>query len=380
MLRIIADENIALAKEAFSPLAEVELLPGREISSHHLRKADVLLVRSITTVDRNLLQNTPIQFVGTATIGTDHIDTAYLREAGIVYASAAGCNAVAVAEYVLTAIARLAIEKAMTFSNSTIGIVGAGNIGKRVMRMAHAIGMEVLRNDPPLQRLTGSPKYRDLDALMEADFLTLHVPLNMKGVDKTCHLFDNNRLQKLRSDTVLINTSRGPVIDNKALLHWAKKHRQAKLILDVWENEPGINVELLARTSLGTPHIAGYSLEGKINGTQIIYQALCRHLGRSHDWQPAMPAIEDKTIHIRGGSSIEQALFAATKPVYDMAHDDAELRKIIDLPETARPGYFDNLRKNYPLRREFRNYTVRIEPMDSNLAKVLSAFGFFACG
>ena len=257
MLRIVADENISLAREAFSTLADIVLLPGREIHRQHLRHADALLVRSITAVNRALLHKTDVQFVGTATIGTDHLDTDFLTEAGIAFASAAGSNANAVAEYVFTAIAHSAVEKGLTLPGSSIGIVGVGHIGGRVKKLAQALGMQVLLCDPPLQRRTGSAGYLSLEQLFEADFLTLHVPLNLTGIDKTHHLLDHRILHKLRPDVVLINTSRGAVIDNSALLEWADRHPQATLILDVWENEPVLDMRLLERTNWSTPHIAG---------------------------------------------------------------------------------------------------------------------------
>ncbi|MFQ5628891.1 MAG: 4-phosphoerythronate dehydrogenase [bacterium] len=376
MLRIVADENILFAEKAFSTLGEVTLLPGRKIAHHHLKHADILLVRSVTQVTHALLRNTPVQFVGTATIGTDHVDTADLAEAGIAFASAAGCNADAVAEYVLTAMAHIAVQKGIALPGSKIGIVGVGNIGGRVRRLARALDMEVLLNDPPLKRLTGNSEYLALDALLDTDFLSLHVPLNMAGEDKTWHLFDSRQLEKLHKDIVLINTSRGPLIDNSALTTWAKNHSDASIVLDVWENEPEISADLLAHVDLGTPHIAGYSLEGKINGTYLIYKALCRYLNRSPVWQPELPAPENEIVKVRGDTGIEHALFETTSKAYAITKDDANLRKLPGLPKPEQPVYFDSLRKKYVLRREFCNYTIRLAPMDSNIAHALSVFRF----
>lgn len=380
MLRIVADENIALAREAFSTLGEIELLPGDKINRERVRHADAVLVRTVTTVDRELLDKTNVQFVGTATIGTDHLDEAYLREAGIAFASSAGCNADAVTEYVFTAIAAVAVDKGLSLPDSTIGIAGVGNIGGRVKKLARVLGMEVLLNDPPLQRKTGDPEFLALEKLFDADFLTLHVPLNLSGVDKTHHLLDADRLLKLRPDVVLMNTSRGAVIDNAALAAWARRTLEATLILDVWENEPALNRQLLARADWSTPHIAGYSQQGKLNATHTIYRALCRHFNRTPSWHPPELPCSEQAISVRGDAGIELALHQASQHVFPLLRDHHDLQKMLDLLFEDGPGYFERLRKNYPLRNEFNSQTVRIEPMDINIAMTLSAFRFEVVG
>jgi erythronate-4-phosphate dehydrogenase len=298
MHKIIADENIPCAREAFSHLGEVRLLPGRAITRESLLDADLLLVRSITPVNAKLLQNTAVRFVGTATIGTDHVDTAYLERQNIAFASATGSNANSVAEYVVAALVHRAIKHGLSLASLTLGVVGVGHVGSRVEKMATALGMRVRLNDPPLARQTHDPQYLPLDALMEADVITLHTPLAREGEDATFHLFDATRLQAMKCGSMLINTSRGAVVDNAALKTALQSGHLAAAILDVWENEPDIDVELLRLVEIGTPHIAGYSLDGKLNGTHQIYLAACEFIGVAPQWrlESALPPVRQPLI------------------------------------------------------------------------------------
>jgi erythronate-4-phosphate dehydrogenase len=372
-MKIVADENIIYVKEAFSSLGDIFLYAGRDITHSILVDADVLLVRSVTIVNSNLLKGTNVKFVGTATIGTDHIDMDYLDKNGIYFADAKGCNSDAVAEYVFTALVNIARQQEISLKDKTIGVVGVGNIGSRIVRLADAIGMQVLQNDPPLKRETGNDWFRNLDELMNADIITIHVPLNMSGEDKTYHLFDFDRINSLKNQSVLINASRGPVVHNQALNELIIK-KQLTVVLDVWENEPVLNMELLDKVQYATPHIAGYSYEGKINGTVILYHAVCGYLGKEPAWSPSYSPPENSLIKIAGTSSLEQELFTIVKYVYDITRDDNTLRGI---QKAGDPGkYFDLLRKNYDLRREFLNYFIKIEPCNNNLAKILKSFRF----
>ncbi|MDR3667352.1 MAG: 4-phosphoerythronate dehydrogenase, partial [Ignavibacteriaceae bacterium] len=303
-MKIIADENITLVQEAFSGLGDVFLYGGRDISNNILKDADVLLVRSITDVNKNLLEGTNVKFVGTATIGIDHVDTNYLSEKEIFFSDARGCNSDAVAEYVFTALLNLSIEQNFELKGKSIGVVGAGNIGSRIVRLAGALGMNVLQNDPPLKRQTGDKRFLDLDELMNVDIITFHVPLNMEGEDRTSHLFDHNKLNSLKDGAIIINASRGPVVDNDSLEMLISKKKFTS-VLDVWENEPLINMNLLLKIRFGTPHIAGYSYEGKINGTVILYNALCTFLNKKIEWQPVIPPAINPLIRINGNSSPE---------------------------------------------------------------------------
>lgn len=374
MLKIVADENIIFARGAFSHLGEVVLLPGREISRARLVDADILLVRSVTKVDENLLDNTGIKFVGTATIGSDHVDKQYLGSRGIKFTDASGCNADAVAEYVFSALFDIASEMKFNLCEKSIGVIGVGNIGSRVSKFAASLGMKVLKNDPPLKREPNPGDYLELDELMNCDIITLHVPLNMKGIDRTFHLFDKQRLEKIKNGAILINASRGLVIDNNALTDIIQK-KDIISVLDVWENEPEINVELLQKTKIGTPHIAGYSYEGKVNGTSILYNAVCNFLKINPVWKPVLPEIDENKIRIIN-RDINADIQKIISEIYKIKEDDKQLREIQDVTGNERGKYFDGLRKNYRLRREFSNYFIKLKNDDKELERILRDFRF----
>ena len=374
-MKLIVDENIALAKEAFSGFGELKLMNGRSITNNEVRNSDVLIVRSITEVNRELLKESRVQFVGTATIGTDHIDLDYLKNKKIAFADAKGCNADSVAEYVFTALFKVASEEKISLRNQTIGIVGIGNIGSRVLRLAESFGMQVLKNDPPLERKGIGKNYVALNEILEADIITFHVPLNLEGIDRTYYLLNEENLKKIKSGAIIINTSRGLVIDNNALLIENEK-KNFILILDVWENEPSINTKLLDKAKVGTPHIAGYSFEGKVNGTKIIYDALCKHLKIEPRWQPLLPKIDQTEVRIPEGKTDEEKLYKLFSSVYDLENDDSRLREISRYNSDEKPKYFDRLRKEYPIRREFNNYTVTISKEDKNLRPIIESFRF----
>ena len=372
-MKIIADENIIYVNEAFSGLGEVLLYGGRGITNKILRDADVLLIRSITEVNAELLEGTNVKFVGTATIGTDHVDTAYLSEKNIQFVDARGCNSDAVAEYVFTALLKISNEQNFELKGKSIGVVGVGNIGSRIVRLAKVLGMKTFQNDPPLRRKTGEERFLDLKELMDVDIITFHVPLNMDGEDRTYHLFDYEKINSLKEGAIIINASRGPVIQNGSLEDLICK-KKFTAVLDVWENEPGININLLQKIKYGTPHIAGYSYEGKINGTVILYNALCGFLNKKIEWIPKIPPAENSQIKINGNSAPEKELFKAVDHVYNINSDDKNIRGIL---KADNPGqYFDNLRKVYNLRREFPNYDVDINPYNEGMASLYRSFRF----
>ncbi|MFI5238071.1 MAG: 4-phosphoerythronate dehydrogenase, partial [Ignavibacteriales bacterium] len=269
-MNIIVDANIAFADKAFSHLGNIKLVDGRTLSNENVKDADILIVRSITNVNEELLKHSKVRFVGTATIGTDHIDLDYLHNHNIQFADAKGCNADSVAEYVFTALLKIASEKNISLRGKTIGVVGVGNIGSRVARLAESLGMKSIQNDPPLERNGIGNNYVSLEEILQADIITLHVPMTMEGIDKTFHLLNKENLNRINKGTIIINSSRGAVIYNDALLN-ESINKNFELALDVWEDEPSINTKLLVKTKIATPHIAGYSFEGKVNGTKMIY-------------------------------------------------------------------------------------------------------------
>jgi erythronate-4-phosphate dehydrogenase len=374
-LNLVVDENIVLAKEAFGSFGNLLLTNGRKISNELLRDADILIVRSITNVNKGLLTNTKVKFVGTATIGTDHIDTDYLIREGVEFSDAKGCNSNSVAEYVITALMRIAVENKFSIKNKTIGIVGVGNVGSRVVEFAEALGLKALKNDPPKERANIGSGYSELDEILKADIVTLHVPLNLTGTDKTYYLLNENNLPDLKQGAILINTSRGPVIDNDALSNIIDK-KQLKVVLDVWEGEPLINTELLKKVKIGTPHIAGYSLEGKVNGTKIIYDSLCKFTSSNSDWKPFLPQVNENEIEPPLAGTEEEKLHFVFNKIYNIKNDDSLLRRLLTMKENETVTYFDKLRKEYAVRREFENYTLKVKDDESDFNDLLRILGF----
>jgi erythronate-4-phosphate dehydrogenase len=374
-MKLVVDENISLSEEAFGSFGELSLINGRSITNEILRDADVLIVRSITNVTKELLINSAVRFVGTATIGTDHIDTDYLSQESIKFSDAKGCNANSVAEYVIAALMRIAVGDNLSFKNKSIGIIGVGNVGSIVVEFAEAMGLEVLKNDPPKERENIGSGYSKFEDVLKADIVTLHVPLNLTGIDKTLHLLNENNLNSLNQGAILINTSRGSVIDNYALLNIIDK-KQLKVVLDVWEGEPQINTELLQKVKMGTAHIAGYSLEGKVNGTKMIYDSLSKFTNSKSDWIPRLPEVHYNEIELPSTGTNQEILHFIFNQVYNIKNDDSLIRKLPTIKKDERRTYFDELRKKYPVRREFGNYTIKFENDDRGLSNLLRKLGF----
>ena len=372
---IVADENIPFVWEAFAEFGEVLTVPGRAMTPETVREADVLLVRSVTPVGPALLEGSKVRFVGTATIGTDHVDQRWLAGRGIAFSAAPGSNANSVAEYVTAALLVLARRGGWCLAGKRIGIVGAGNVGSRVARKAEALGMQPVLNDPPLARSTKDPRYRPLAEALDCDIVTLHVPLTREGPDATFHMVNEEFLARMRPGAVLVNTSRGAVVDSDALRKALEGGRLRAVVLDVWENEPTIDTDLLRRVDLGTPHIAGYSLDGKVNATRMLYEAVCRWLDREPTWAPALPppVVAEVAVTAVGEEGIAQAVLET----YPIERDDAALRALIDMPPGERAAAFDRLRKEYPVRREFPAVTVAAP---AELQPVLSGLGFRLAG
>jgi erythronate-4-phosphate dehydrogenase len=372
-VKILADENIPFAREAFSPFGDVTLRGGRSMAAADLSDADVLLVRSVTRVDSALLEGTPVRFVGTATIGVDHIDTAYLKSAGIAFADAAGSNSRSVAEYVIAALLELRAH-GVTLDGTDLGIIGVGRIGTLVMEMATTLGMRPVGYDPPRAERDGF-RSASLEELVECPLLTIHVPLVRDGRHSTRHLVDDSFLEKLSDGAAIINTSRGGVIDSAALIRWLQGGRGGRAILDVWEGEPDIPSDLVEHCLVTTPHIAGYSLDGKLRGTAMLAEALGHHYGVESPWNPAEAIPADAgTIEITPNSSGLDAVAGAVRGAYDIRRDDAALRLLLGRDEAGRRAGFDDLRRSYPVRREFPAW--RPDGITGSERSMLAGLGF----
>lgn len=382
-MRIVADANIPFVRECLSSVGDVQVLSGRDITPEVVARADALLVRSITPVNERLLAGSAVRFVGTATIGFDHVDVAYLERSGIGFASAPGSNANSAAEYVIAGLLEIARRRDIPLEGKSIGVVGVGNVGGRVARKCEALGMRVLRNDPPLQRQTGDPKYVPIEALYDCDFITFHTPLTREGADKTFHLADGGFFARLQPGAVFVNASRGAVVESEALKAAIRAGRLQAVALDVWEGEPNIDVQLLEMVDLGTPHIAGYSFDGKVAGMIMIYRSLCEHfkLKPKLDLKDFLPVPEIPRLEVETGTDRDEEVLArVAERIYSIARDDRDMRQIAQQPPEGRGRFFDGLRKNYPVRREFQNTTVVLDEPREGLARKLRGIGFVVEG
>jgi erythronate-4-phosphate dehydrogenase len=372
-MKIVADSAMPYVAEAFADFGTITLLQGRSITPETVADAEMLLVRSVTPVTRKLIAGSKLKFVATATSGIEHIDRFALQEQGIGCAHAPGSNAKSVAEYIVAALLRLAQARQRKLSGLALGIIGVGHVGSIVMRYAEALGMHSLLNDPPLKRLTGKKIYISLKKVVEAsDFLTLHVPLNREGVDATYHLADADLLKRMKPGAVLVNACRGKVVDESAIKE--ARSRLGALVVDVWDHEPAIDPEYLEIADIATPHIAGYSFDGKVRGTAMIHQGACEFFHRRPAWN-AERLLTDfaGSIDVSGSPDpIGQAVMQA----YDIASDDARLRPITRLPESERGRFFDGLRASYPKRLEFSHFEVRCAKNQLSEKNTLTTLGF----
>ncbi|MHC5174255.1 MAG: 4-phosphoerythronate dehydrogenase [Planctomycetota bacterium] len=380
-MKIIADQNIPFVKECFSSIGDVTLIAGREITAESVKDADILLVRSITKVNADLLEASAVKFVATATIGTDHIDQDYLTAGGIGFASAPGSNANSVAEYIVAALLTLAKKNTFHLAGTSIGIVGVGNVGSKVEIKCRALGMDVVLNDPPLQRETGDNKYRPLEEVYGCDFVTLHAPLTKDGPDATWHLADDTFFDSMKQGAFFLNTSRGKVQDETALKQAMQSGKLGGVVLDVWETEPKVDPWLLQNVDLSTPHIAGYSFDGKVGGMIMIYEACCQHFGlhTAHTAKDFLPAPEVREIIITRDQlhlDEERILHDIVQQIYVINRDDFNMREILLQPDDEQAAWFDDLRKHYPIRREFQNTRVIVPAIDCCLVNKVAGLGF----
>jgi erythronate-4-phosphate dehydrogenase len=372
MIHIVADAAIPFLGEALEGASRVTYIPGQMIRREHLMDADALLVRTRTRCNMDLLEGTPVKFIASATIGSDHIDAAYCAERGIQWTAAPGCNAGAVRQYIASALACLIRMQKTGFDQLCLGVIGAGNIGSRVVQMAEALGIKTLVNDPPREAAEGSAGFVNLETLLaRSDIVSLHVPLSREGSFPTLHLADHGFFGKMKPGAWFINTSRGEVADTTAILQAMNQERIGGCVIDVWDREPEIPQELANAAALATPHIAGYSVEGKANGSAMSVQAISRFFGLGLDsWYPkALIPPDEPIIAIPDTDITRESLFTQTiLHTYGIHHDSVRLKR--------NPQQFEKLRENYVYRREPGAFQVALTSATEPHSQMLEAIGF----
>lgn len=363
-MKLVADINIPYLKGVLEPFFDkVVYLPGNLINRDTVHNADALLIRTRTRCNANLLEGSTVKFIGSATIGYDHIDTDFCNSRGIEWVNAPGCNSGAVQQWVAASLLHISKTKGINLKDKTLGIVGIGNVGKKVVAVGHALGMKVLCCDPPRKRNENLSNFVTLAAIaQQSDFVTFHVPLAYEGEDATYHLVDKEFLSSLKEGAVLFNSSRGEVVNTQSLIEAIKSTRLTAVALDVWESEPDISIELLKRVDIATPHIAGYSLEGKVNGTRMVVDSLSHFFNLGiHPWTPEQnPLVKKDLIH--NPKSIPEAIEMS----YDIMGDDCLLRNT--------QYQFESIRSDYHFRREFSGFIVN--DADESLKEYLLKLGF----
>ncbi len=371
-MKIVIDDRIPYIKGALEPFGEVVYIPGSKITNEIVKDADAIITRTRTICNEALLAGSSVKFIATATIGYDHIDTDYCSKAGISWSNAPGCNSKSVEQYIASALVAICEIKNRQLNELCIGIVGVGNVGSKVARICRLFGMKVMLNDPPRERAEGHADFVSLNRIKEeADIISLHVPLNMQGIDSTFHLANNEFFSEVRKHPILINSCRGEVVDTPAIKTALNNGRISSYICDCWENEPDIDLELLGLTDIATPHIAGYSKDGKAKGTQLSVQSISKFFGLGlDDWQPS--GVEPPSVPVIAldgfGLSEQEIVAKAILATYDIRVDDKALRD--------NPARFENLRNEYPVRREFPSYTVLASNIDKKTLDVLKEIGF----
>ncbi len=372
-LRIVADENMPKVNELFSAFGDVALVDGRSLTNEQIKDADVLLVRSVTKVNRELLAASSVKFVGTATIGVDHIDTAYLKENNIGFASSPGCNANAVADYVVSSMCYLHSNKKVDFFTKKIGVIGFGNVGRRVFERLTNAGCSVAVYDPYKGNEEGV-NFVSLGAVMQSDIICLHAPLTTSGKYPTYHMLNDKMLSHLSEGSSIISAGRGGVIDEKALLNrYEKLDSKLNLIFDVWENEPDISLATLSVVDIATPHIAGYSKQGREVGTLMVFEAFLRYfkLSVANHYKDCISKGSISSIVCPQENQNLDVISKVVNSIYDVMHDDSYMRSAYrknprDLKQ------FDALRKNYVERDELNTCYVSDK-------RVFTALGFSSC-
>lgn len=373
-MKVIVDDKIPFIKGVLEPYAEVEYLPGKQTTAEVVRDADALITRTRTICNEDLLKGSRVRVIATATIGYDHIDTDYCESHDIVWRNAPGCNSWSVKQYISSVLVTLSHKHHFSLEGRTLGVVGVGNVGSKVADAARLLGMRVLLCDPPRARREGQEGFVTLDTIIsESDIITVHVPLNRGGQDNTLHLFDSERISQLRHDQILINSSRGPVVDNECLKRALLEGRLLGAVLDVWEGEPNLDPELVNALDISTPHIAGYSADGKANGTTAAIRVVAEQLGIDalKDWSVQQMPLPRQSLRFGidcTGKTLEQVLSEAILYTYRVQDDSDALRCSL--------SDFERLRGDYPVRREPTAFTVELSGSTDQMRERLSKFGF----
>ncbi len=367
-MRIVIDRNIPGVDKTFAQHGDIERVDGRSLDRQQLINADVLITRSISRVDAGLLEGTPVRFVGTTTIGTDHLDTSWLEQQGITWASAPGCNSDAAAQYTLAMIWLACERLERNALHQSVGIIGRGNVGSRVQKLLDALGISSVANDPPLAD-SGVCGLVSLDEALSRDIVCLHVPLTRHGPHPTLRMIGSQRLALMHDSALLVTTARGDVLDGAALLPRLNSGR-LHAALDVWPGEPQIDPLLVKATTLATPHVAGYSDDGKLNGTRMVYKAFCAWLGEP----PIAPVDNDSEVLDLALHTVKNPIASALKTACFVPRQDSAMRHLASLASSERAILFDRLRREYPSRRDFRAW--RICGAEKNAVSTLHGLGF----
>jgi len=374
-MKLVADKQIYKVGEAFADMGTVTAVSAGMISRELLSDADILLVRSVTQVNAALLEGTSVKFVASASIGVDHVDTDFLRDNRIGFAHAPGSSADSVAEYVAAALIEICAKTGRALNKTTLGIIGVGNVGSRVCALAGALGMECLLNDPPKKALTGSEVYRPLEEVLErSDIVTLHVPLIESGDGPTYHLVNGDFVSKMKKKAALINTSRGRVIDEQSFK--TARSRLGMVVLDVFEKEPAISMDTLKLADIATPHIAGYSLDGKLRGTDMIYRSAAAFFFKEAQWTADSADLNNqkRDIDLRGS---DDPIRDGIRGAYPIMVDDERLRRIYSVPQDGLVKFFEGLRADYPKRLEFPHFKMTLSAsQDVSVAEALGGLRF----
>ncbi len=372
MLRVVADDKIPFLKGVLEPYAQVTYLPGSRMDRNSIKDADALIIRTRTKCNEELLAGTQVKFIATATIGFDHIDTVWCEQNSIKWTNAPGCNSSSVQQYVASALLKISGDSGFLLRDKTLGIVGVGNVGSKVLKVAEAFGMKVLLNDPPRARREGSDGFATFEQILaEADIITLHVPLNLEGDDKTYNMFSGEVFGRIRKGAWLINTSRGEVVSTEAFKEALAGEKIDGAVIDVWEREPEIDIPLMHMAFLATPHIAGYSADGKANGTAMAVRRLSDEFGLPlGEWYPSgIPDVPEPVFTIDcNGKDSEDIARRVVFHSYNIIEDDIRLR--------FDPSRFEKERENYPVRREFPYYTINLKGPGEEAGLLLEKLGF----